>query len=1563
VSDLFERADSVEMPGGYNPLFERADALEEEEEKLRQALQHGVKQNPDTAAKDQANARKLDVSIDVVERNSVEVDQISREKEALNILKDSEGARKFLSDPDRAAAHSDNISALVYLENTLKSITNQIGIKEPADFAAYVGANLVQATAGLAEGALRFPGDSARLRSGVEKGLGIPTLPGVFGTSPIQIGMEALGKGIGGAPGLTSTADQLAANMDAFAAANPEVFGRIEEKHRKADEATDAALMGDFGPLADVLTDPEAVAGFIAQAAPSVVAAWLSGGSMPFMMFMEGMEVSSDAAEFEERTGQKISDEDFAQAYAQASIIGGLFEKIGFTSMFGKRIAQSATGGFFTGMLGEMTTEGLQALNSNLAIHYAYNENKSLTGGILPGIIGGAGVGGPTGSLSAMGRASDAKRSEHGLNLSRAEKAFRSSAAMDESVAAMAELNIEGRDKEEIRKFIEDQVGAENSVYMAPEDAQAFFQSHPEVLEALPEESAAAITESLSMGADVAIPVADYLTYFSDFHAEVSDILRNDMDGMTTAEASRWSETAEESVMADAIKILDDADRVEEFTASADRVRDNLKQQLIASGRRTPAQAEMEANMHRIFAMTVALRPGWKGVDPDIGITPEQVYEKFGLKVQGTAPEQSPQDVFNQQARDLGLNVAGRTPSGEILVGQTSQAHFQLFDEFPQLFGAEPVPGGKESEMGFADAEGNFFTREEAMDYIEQQATLSPTEVGAEGAPNQGRAARGLEDRGMLASESEFYQSERERFSMDLEARKARAEEMGLTESVFHASDQTYDQFENRDIGFHFAANPALAENAATLTGKHGAVAKEYRINPSNFVEVKGSEAGFTNERFLDSLADQGVITQEEANDLIESIENMEIEMLDEYASDQEIANAQGEHLSKFFQSKGIEGFKYWNEYDAYGDAMRFIEMEGMRENLESEGVQPDWSYIVFDPANIRSVHATFDPAQQDSADLLAQSAVDQHWESWTPELTKGGVIKGGPEWVNNPADLAKMEQTLHQLVQEGMAGRYWYEESARRILALTRGDFVEAERLIQVIAIYSPQTSVQVNTGFAVRAWTQWKEGWPINVKTGDQDAKAQDVFNGKDYAGRKTNSFYQNLMYEIVNQYPESMAALKLDQDLINTFHKPATIDVWMLRAFGYQNDSASNDKGAGKYSFSENYLRKVTAQLNKENESDPWTPHQVQAAIWTAMKARYELHDVKQATNEESVAKGYSVKVGKNKFERKPGVENKRNHLAIWRKHAMAVSSARAIRAATEQAASFETFIDQMTRVITWEAKPSEKLGLDIFGASDEVIRQFTREAASLILTEEGEDTLATLLGVPLNHVSFSEGAYDGAVTPNALSHLLPPKDPGAFGVKEAQTYARAIQYIFKQDAVPWFRPEPLALSKAAQDKQKFRVINVKTGHTVPKSKQAPDGGIFDSLADAQKLAAKRGDGFGVRGGEYAHGVTLMFDHALTAADERAVLYLLGEGGGFTKIASDEIAIVNFRDDETHVPFVDDDVFALKTPSGKPFLIRKALPTDRIYKSGYSIGVKNSTPSSKPTQEKTSSDEKQK
>lgn len=311
------------------------------------------------------------------------------------------------------------------------------------------GAGAAQGTLGLSESIFRTPDAVRRWSRGtsesVEEITGLPRMlnpvRAVESTADFFASGQVPGTNIrtgGGneiAAGISEAQGILSEEVDAFKA--------LANSSEKADKALKDALMPDeewiesqikaerefqgkdfdeekarkrlasydrdrYSGLLDVVSDPEVIAGFVGQAAPSLVTSYVSGGSIPFIAWMESMEVASGAEDFERRTGQKISDKDFMQAQAQVAVVNSMLEKIGLD-----KVLAAKPGRLFSSMLKaggtEATTELAQNTNTNAAVKFAYDPDKSLTEGAVQSAVGGFGAGVGGGGVVGMSRSENSE--------------------------------------------------------------------------------------------------------------------------------------------------------------------------------------------------------------------------------------------------------------------------------------------------------------------------------------------------------------------------------------------------------------------------------------------------------------------------------------------------------------------------------------------------------------------------------------------------------------------------------------------------------------------------------------------------------------------------------------------------------------------------------------------------------------------------------------------------------------------------------------------------------------------------------------------------------------------------------------------------------------------------------------------------------------------------------------------------------------------------------------------------------------------------------------------------
>jgi lysozyme len=375
----------------------------------------------------------------------------------------------------------------------------------------------------------------------------------------------------------------------------------------------------------------------------------------------------------------------------------------------------------------------------------------------------------------------------------------------------------------------------------------------------------------------------------------------------------------------------------------------------------------------------------------------------------------------------------------------------------------------------------------------------------------------------------------------------------------------------------------------------------------------------------------------------------------------------------------------------------------------------------------------------------------------------KDGTYVGFSKSIDTPQKMTKLINSIEGFAKEGEKGRMWYENSSEAILKATGGDAKEAEILAQIIAVTSQSTGVKTNTGFALKAYSQWKAGLPIDTGRFPkaQSEKIEDILNGVPWEGRKTNSFYRNLMI-----YIDPKVAGEL----------PTTQDMWMARAFNLDSDAPT----AAQYENMEKVTKNIAERLG-------WKPHQVQAAVWVAVKGRFD--PVKSSITKHAKEKGWLNSAGEvlPKYQKKyDKYFNEQVFDAEFDEEAM-------LKAAYDYS---DGIADNLGN-IALEAIPSRTSGVlrGIHNALPEQQAEFTKDMYSIFQNEEGVDELAKEIGIlsPDNFRGF--GGWQGDVNESIqLRAVMSGTD--AKGINPADQelmdiYASVVGTVFKQDGVSYRR----------------------------------------------------------------------------------------------------------------------------------------------------------------------------
>jgi lysozyme len=376
----------------------------------------------------------------------------------------------------------------------------------------------------------------------------------------------------------------------------------------------------------------------------------------------------------------------------------------------------------------------------------------------------------------------------------------------------------------------------------------------------------------------------------------------------------------------------------------------------------------------------------------------------------------------------------------------------------------------------------------------------------------------------------------------------------------------------------------------------------------------------------------------------------------------------------------------------------------------------------------------------------------------------KDGTYVGFSKSIDTPQKMTKLINSMEGFAKEGEKGRMWYEKSSKAIMDAVGNDPIEGEKLAQILAVMSQSTGVKTNTGFALKAYAQAKAGLPI--KSGrfpvEQSKKIENIMKGIPWEGRKTNSFYTNLMVYID---PEVASGLRTTQDM------------WMARAFHLAADSPTD----AQYSN----MEKITTNIA---ERFGWKPHQAQAAIWVAVKGRID--PVKSAIKKHAKEKGWLDSAGEvlPKYQKKyDKYFNEQVFDAEFDEEAM-------LKAAYDYS---DGIADNLGN-IALEAIPSRTSGLlrGIHNALPEQQAEFTKDMYEIFLGESGADELAKEIGIlaPDNFSGFGGWDKDVNESIQLRAVMSGTKKDGEINPADKQLmeiYASVVGRVFRQDGVSYRR----------------------------------------------------------------------------------------------------------------------------------------------------------------------------
>ena len=191
-----------------------------------------------------------------------------------------------------------------------------------------------------------------------------------------------------------------------------------------------------------------------------------------------------------------------------------------------------------------------------------------------------------------------------------------------------------------VQQITEASEGAPKSVYV---DGGVLQQLPAEVFNQLPAAVQAQVEQAAATGDVVEIPMADVLTLAPGTPLEqvLNQHARMDPFADSLADTQAAGAKAQEFLKQEAERVIQQASDQEAFRASSEAVKASILGELNTAGRYRPAVSEGMATWATAFYTTMAAR---------VGLTPEQFYQQYRLRILGAPSGQGP--VLNAEGQD-----------------------------------------------------------------------------------------------------------------------------------------------------------------------------------------------------------------------------------------------------------------------------------------------------------------------------------------------------------------------------------------------------------------------------------------------------------------------------------------------------------------------------------------------------------------------------------------------------------------------------------------------------------------------------------------------------------------------------------------------------------------------------------------------------------------------------------------------------------------------------------------------------------------------------------------------
>lgn len=600
----------------------------------RAVLQTAIGTNPDQAARAAQLAKQYQAPADVLARNLQDVELQAVVDKADERLKTSPKLAQALRDkPWLAQQAHDDIEPLAAVESLTAARADRTAMGTLGD----VGVVALKGAVGLPQAFI---------------GLGNLVSAGYVGKGAEAIGIR-------------------------FEDAQAFLDGMFSPAQQQANEAVREAE-GFFDTLGAMLSNPSTIAATVGESAPQMLGGAALGRGLlaaapklaPWLAaaFGEGIMGAGSSAEQirqDNEDGLLSAKQVFAATMSGAgtalfgAVGGRTAQRLGLgdidTALVARGLddatAKTLRLGFATSIGKAGISEGVfeelpQSIQEQLWQNWATDRplgegvGKAAAQGLLAGLSMGGGFQAVSNSAATLDRVLTER------------EAARASAEGDaqrlaEAMATAAQSKLRDRNPETFQQLVDTmalgQDGAPAAVYI---DANVLLQSAtPEQLAQILPSTAEQLQEAAATNSAIEVPVAEALTYLPGTPLERVFLqnARSAPDALSLAEATQAGEQAQQFLQQEAERVMQQAADTQAWQASSETVKTTILDQLNTTGRFTPDVNEAYAALQTNFFSTMAAR---------LGITPQEMYDRYSLKVQAGGQQGAVLDQF------AGVNAA-----------------------------------------------------------------------------------------------------------------------------------------------------------------------------------------------------------------------------------------------------------------------------------------------------------------------------------------------------------------------------------------------------------------------------------------------------------------------------------------------------------------------------------------------------------------------------------------------------------------------------------------------------------------------------------------------------------------------------------------------------------------------------------------------------------------------------------------------------------------------------------------------------------------------------------------